>query len=363
MDGAKDDKKGETMKVEVKTFGFTKEGKKASLYILKNSKGMEVHLTDFGALIQKILVPAKNGELVDVVLGHDELEGYFNNDIALGGFVGRNANRIANGKVTIDGVEYLLDKNNGENNLHSGFTRSSYMLFDTEVSEDEDLASVRFSRMFPHMEQGFPGNADISVVYSLNEDNELILSYYGVSDKKTVMNLTNHSYFNLNGQESGSILNHLLILDADAFTPANAEMIPTGEIKPVSGTPMDFRKEKRIGEEIESDYEPLILAGGYDHNYVLKSVADESRMAARLTGDKTGIVMEVFTDMPGMQLYTGNFLDGRRGKAGAVYEKRTGVCFETQFFPNACNEENFQSSILSAGEEYKSYTVFRFLEK
>lgn len=349
------------MKVEVKEFGLTKDGVMASLYILKNSQGMEVHLTDFGALIQKVLVPTKDGKFIDVVLGHEEIEGYFNNDIALGGFIGRNANRIAGAKVVIDGVEYLLDKNNGENNLHSGFTRSSYMMFEAEISEDEDLATVRFSRVFPHLEQGFPGNADISVAYGLNEENELIISYFGVSDEKTVINLTNHSYFNLNGQGSGSVHSHRLMIDADKFTPADENMIPTGEFRGVDGTPMDFRMEKRIGEEIDSDYEPLRLAGGYDHNYVLKTNSHETRKVARLTGDQTGIVMEVFTDMPGMQLYTGNFLDGRVGKEGAVYEKRTGVCFETQIFPNACNESKFKTSIIEAGEEYRSYTVFKFL--
>lgn len=348
------------MKVEIKEFGRTKDGVMAHLTILKNSQGMEVHLSDFGALIQKVFVPTKDGKFVDVVLGHDEIEGYFNNDIALGGFVGRNANRIAGAKVVIDGVEYKLDKNNGENNLHSGFTRSSYMMFETEVSHDEDLASVRFYRTFPSLEQGFPGNADISVVYSLNENNELIIHYYGLSDEKTVMNLTNHSYFNLNGQGSGAVHSHRLFIDADEFTPADETMIPTGEFRSVANTPMDFRVEKEIGKEIESDYEPLVLAGGYDHNFVLKTGTDESKAVARLTGDKTGIVMEVFTDMPGMQLYTGNFLDGRVGKEGAVYEKRSGVCFETQFFPNACNEARFRSSVIDAGEEYKSYTVFKF---
>ena len=232
------------------------------------------------------------------------------------------------------------------------------MLFDAEVFEDEFATRVRFMHTFKDMEQGFPGKAELSVTYTLTEDNELILEYRGISDKDTVINPTNHSYFNLDGE--GDILRHKLYVNADKFTAIADNMIPTGELVNVEGTPMDFRKMKEIGEGIDSDYNYIKIAKGYDHNYVLNSVEGDIVKVAELYSDKSGISMEVMTDLPGMQVYTANFLENKKGKAGVIYGKRSGICFETQYFPNACNEKNFKSSIISAGEEYRSTTVFKF---
>lgn len=349
------------MRYKVEKFGVTKDGQTAKLYRLKNSNGMEVVLSDFGALIVDIIVPDKNKKKVDVALGFDKLEKYYDNGEGFGAFVGRNANRIGDARVTINGKEYQLEVNDGPNNLHSGSKRSNYEMYEAEVIDEGELISVEFSRMSPSMEQGFPGNLDTTVTYSLTEENELMIEYFAVSDEDTVVNLTNHSYFNLSGHNSGTVLDQVLTVYADAFTPTNDALIPTGELADVTGTPMDFRKPKTIGQDIEADYAPLKQAGGYDHNYVLNVREGEVDLAAELYSKETGIFMEVYTDLPGMQVYTGNFIDHKTGgKGGATYEKRGGVCFETQYFPNACNEPKFKSSILKAGEQYDTVTIYRF---
>lgn len=351
--------KEKAMKVEISNFGKAKDGSDVKCYTLSNERGMTVSLLNLGAIVKDILVPDKDGKLVDVNLGYDSVEGYYDNLEALGSFVGRNANRIGGARVSIDGVTYELEKNDGENNLHSGSDRSHYMMFDAEVFEDEYAIRVRFMRTFKDMEQGFPGKAELSVTYTLTEDNELILEYRGVSDKDTVINPTNHSYFNLDGE--GDILSHKLYVNADRFTAIGEDMIPTGELVDVSGTPMDLRVAKMVGEGVDSDYHYIKLAKGYDHNYVLNNTFGEIEKVAEFSSDKSGISMEVLTDLPGMQIYTANFLENKKGKGGAVYGRRSGCCFETQYFPNACNEKNFVSSILRAGEEYKSTTVFKFM--
>ena len=351
------------MKIEIEKFGITKDGQEAHRYRMRNQNGMEVVVSDFGASILQILVPDRAKRAVDVVLGLETLEGYYDNDEGFGAFVGRNANRIAGASVTIQGKEYPLEANDGPNNLHSGSKRSNYELYEAECMEDVESVSVEFYRLSPAMEQGFPGNLDLTVSYTLTEDNELIIEYFAVSDEATVVNLTNHSYFNLSGHESGSVLDQFLTIYADAFTPTDDLLIPTGELQNVEGTPMDFRTPKRIGKDIEADYQPLKQAGGYDHNYVLKTPAGEGDVikVAELYSEKTGIKMSVFTDMCGLQVYSGNFIDHKTGgKGGVTYEKRDGICFETQYFPNACKEPNFVSSILEAGQEYSSATVFQF---
>lgn len=349
------------MRVKVENFGTARDGQTAHLYHLRNNNGMEVVLTDMGAAIVKILVPDRTGKKVDVALGFDKLESYYDNGEGFGAFVGRNANRIGGAKVVIAGKEYALEANDGPNNLHSGSTRSNYQMYDAECLEESEMSTVEFSRLSPDMEQGFPGNLDVTVAYSLTEENELLIEYFAVSDQDTVVNLTNHSYFNLEGHDSGDVLDHQMKIYSDKFTPTDDLLIPTGELADVTGTPMDFRQAKKIGQDIGADYRPLVQAGGYDHNYVLEQKEDEVSLAAELYSEKTGICMEVFTDLPGMQVYTGNFIDHKTGgKGGAVYEKRGGVCFESQYFPNACNEPKFQTSILPAGKEYDSVTVFRF---
>lgn len=352
------------MGIIVKSYGKTKDGEEVKSYILTNKNGMEAEFLDYGAVLVRLLVPDKKGRLADVVLGYDSVAGYENTTTALGGFIGRNANRLGGGIAVINDKEYLLEKNdNGINNLHSGFKGYNKMMYEAETTEEEGEYMVEFSRLSPDGEQGFPGNTDVNVAYTLTDDNELIIEYLAVPEEDTLINLTNHSYFNLAGHASGSVLGQKVTIYADSFTPADANMIPTGEIRPVEGTPMDFRTAKKIGQDIGADYEPLLLAGGYDHNYVLSEVKeDEVELAARAEDPVSGRVMEVYTNRPGMQFYTGNFLQGETGgKEGMVYEKHGGFCFETQAYPDAPNKPDFPTTVVRASEEFDSTTVYRFI--
>ena len=349
------------MKITQKSFGKTVRGEEATLYTLVNGNGMKVSFTNFGANIVSIIVPDAKGNLADVNLGFENLAGYEENPPGFGSFIGRHGNRIADAKFELNGKVYELDKNDGKNNLHGGFVGYNKFIYDAEVYEDDDIASIEFSRLSPHMEQGFPGNLDVSVTYSLTEANELVIEYMAVSDRDTILNLTNHAYFNLGGHDSGSILDHKVWIKANQFTPTTPDLIPTGEIREVTNTPMDFRTLKRIGQDIDSDYEPLVFAGGYDHNYVLDNSGTQVEKVAELVEYKSGRKMEIFTDLPGMQLYAGNMLGPvNNSKNGAVYEKRYGVCFETQFFPNSCNIKSFPSCMLKAGKEFDSVTIYKF---
>lgn len=342
-------------------FGYTKEGKMTKKYLLSNKNGMEVELTDFGASILTLRVPDKDGKPVDVMLGYDTLEQYYDNSCGFGAYIGRNANRIGEARVTLDGVTYELEANQrGINNLHSGNNRSHYQLYQAMYGECEEGDYVEFSRISPHLEQGFPGNLDQRIRYTLTSDNALKIKYYAVSDATTVINLTNHSYFNLSGHDSGTILDHELEVYADAFLLTDATLLPTGEIASVEGTPMDFRTMHTVGERIGADYEPLKLAGGYDHNYNLSNDGKQKK-AAWVRSPKTGIEMEVWTDLCGIQVYSGNFLNHKKGKGGAFYERNAGICFETQFYPNSCNEKAFPSCIFGPGEVFESTTIYKFL--
>ncbi|MDI9487962.1 MAG: aldose epimerase family protein [Bacillota bacterium] len=350
------------MNITQKPFGKTKTGEEATLYTITNSNGMKVSFTDFGSNIVSIIVPDKKGNFADIALGFDNLEGYESNGPGFGSLIGRCANRISGAKFELNGKIYELEKNEGENNLHGGKPAYNMVMYETEIFEDEDMISIEFSRLSPDMEQGFPGNFDYTVTYSLTEANELVIEYHGVSDKDTVVNLTNHSYFNLSGHNSGDILNHKVWINANQFTPTRDDLIPTGEYLDVEGTPMDFRSLKSIGQDIDSDFGPLKQAGGYDHNYVLNINGDEVEKVAKLVEESSGRVMEVYTNKPGLQFYTSNMLSPvKNGKDGASYQKRAGVCFETQYFPNACNIETFPSSVLKAGEEYEFVTIYKFL--
>ncbi len=346
------------MKLKKELFGITRQQDTASRYILTNGNGMEVELSDFGALILAIRIPTNEG-MRDVVLGYDTLDEYYNNGAGFGAFVGRNGNRIADAKVTIDGVRYELEKNNNGNNLHSGEDRSYYKFYQTIAGLESACAWVEFSRVSPHMEQGFPGNLQQRIRYTLTDENDLILSYYMVSDRATVINPTNHCYFNLAGQGSGDVLAHTMTVQADSFLPTDDGLIPTGELCGVEDTPFDFRKPKKIGKEIDADYMPLKIAGGYDHNFCLNNEGRFEKVA-QLESPQKDAVMAVYTDLPGMQVYTGNFLGGDKGKGGAVYNRRNGVCFETQYYPNACNEPAFESSIKPANQPIISRTAYRF---
>lgn len=348
------------MKISKKPFGTTKEGEKASTFTITNDHGMTVVLTDYGANIISVLVPDKQGKKADVVLGYDKLADYEKNAPGFGSFIGRHANRIANAKATIKDKVYELEKNDGENNLHSGNKSFNKFMYETEIFEDDDEISVEFSRLSPDMEQGFPGNLDYSVTYTVTNENELVMEYYGVSNKDTIVNFTNHSYFNLAGHNAGSIEQHEVWIDSDKITAIEEGLIPNGEYIDVTDTPMDFRKRKRIGADINADYDPLKMALGYDHNYVLNCTGDDIEKVAELYDPKSGRLMEVFTDLPGMQLYTGNFIVSEKGKENALYHKRDGVCFETQYYPNACNIKNFPSPVVKAHEEFETVTIFKF---
>jgi len=349
------------MKIAQKSFGRTASGEEATLYTLTNSNGMKVSLTDFGANIVSIIVKDVKGNAVDVNLGFSNIAGYEENPPGFGSFIGRHANRIAGAKFELNGKAYELDKNDGVNNLHGGYIGYNKVMYETEIYEDDDIASVEFSRLSPHMEQGFPGNLDVTVTYSLTDSNELVIEYLAVSDRDTIVNLTNHSYINLAGHNAGTIDAHKVWINAKQFTPTTTDLIPTGELRDVTGTPMDFRTLKAIGQDINADYEPLKIAGGYDHNYVLDICCTEVEKVAELIEEKSGRKMEVFTDLPGLQLYTGNFLGPvNNSKDGAIYGKRSGICFETQFFPNSCNTPSFPSCMLKAGKEFDTVTIYKF---
>ncbi len=336
-------------------FGTTSKGDKAKLYTMKNDNGMEIAVSDYGAALVKLLVPDREGKAVDVVLGYDSAEDYEKGDVYFGATVGRVANRIAKASFELNNRVYALTANDNGNSLHGG--RNFYNKRMWEAKEITDK-SVTFTLHSPDKDQGYPGDVDISITYELTEDNEVKIHYHAVPKADTLLNLTNHSYFNLSGHAFGTVLEQEVWMNADSFTRADAQSIPTGELAPVEGTPMDFREYKAVGKEIDSDYEALVLGQGYDHNWVINGAG--MRMAAKMRSKETGIVMEVFTDLPGIQFYTGNFLENEQGKQGAVYKKRHGACFETQYFPDAVHKENFEGPHIKAGDIYDTVTVYRF---
>ena len=346
------------MSIKKTDFGKTKDGKQAFLYTLTNSKGMVVKVSDFGAVLAEIHVPDRKGELKDVVLGYDNLKQYEVNRPSFGGLVGRHANRIAGASFVLNGVTYNLEKNSGENNLHSGSLGYQRRLWKGEEKGD---SQVEFSLFSPDLDQGFPGNLEVNVMYTLTEENALRLSYYAVSDADTVLNLTNHVYFNLAGHDSGDVLSQKVWIDSDYYTETDEKSIPTGVILPVEGTVMDFREKKLIGEGIDSGERAVVLGNGYDHNWVLKTEEGNVSLVAGMEDTESGRGMKVYTDSPGLQFYTGNFLNGTEiGKGGVCYQRRSGACFETQYFPDSVHHKNFRQAVLKAGEIYRGETVFAF---
>lgn len=339
-------------------FGTTKDGKEVYAYELTNSKGMKAEVINYGAILTKLFVPDKNGKIEDIVLGFDTVAGYEVNASFFGATIAPSANRIGNAKFTIDGTEYKLDVNDGVNNLHSHIDLGSHKkIWDAVETSD----SVEFSLCMDDMEIGFPGNKKITITYTLTEDNELILHYTGKSDKNTIINPTNHTYFNLSGAESGkNILNNVLKLDAANFTPVVAGAIPTGEIASVKGTVMDFTEGRVVGADIEDSFEQLELTGGYDHNFVIDGYDGTKKHIATVTDPDSGRVMEVFSTLPGVQFYAGNFISPQVGKNGAKYEKRSGLCLETQFYPDSINRPEFPSCVFGPGKDYDSVTVYKF---
>ncbi len=348
------------MKCTKTPWGTARSGQPVSRFTLSGD-GMEVDLSDFGALILAIRIRVGD-QLRDVALGYETVEQYYRNDPGFGGFVGRNGNRIGGARVVLDGTAYDLEPNDNGNNLHSGSNRSYYQVYGAVTGGDADGVWVEFSRLSPHMEQGFPGNLHQKIRYTLTSRNELTVSYHMVSDQTTVINPTNHCYFNLMGHGSGTVLDHRLSVCADAFLPTDDALIPTGEVRSVEGTPFDFRMSATVGARIDDAYGPLQQAGGYDHNYCFANDGLQKKMA-RLESPDAALSMEVYSDLCGMQLYAGNFLAGEQGKAGAIYHPRSGICFETQYYPNACNTPGFPSSIRQPGEVFTSSTTYRFTVK
>ncbi|MGL5435404.1 MAG: aldose epimerase family protein [Lachnospiraceae bacterium] len=344
-------------------FGSLPDGRTAWKYVLTNDNGVSASFTDLGGTWLTMMVPDKNGTMADVVLAYDTVDSCINYPGHLGAVVGRSANRLQGASFTLNGIDYQLEANSsGRNNLHSGPDFYKNRLWDAQVEEASLGTRITFSLFSPDGDQGYPGNADIMVSYTLTPDNSIQIDYGMTADADTIANLTQHAYFNLSGHNSGLALDQQVWIDADSFTATDAESIPTGEITPVKGTPMDFTVMKKIGRDIEMDYEALILGRGYDHNWVLNHSEGELALCAKAFDKASGRMMEVYTDLPGLQFYTGNFLTGEHpGKDGAAYDCRWGYCFETQYFPDAIHKPQFASPVLKAGMEYKTTTVYRFL--
>jgi len=353
---------GTERKIQITDFGKTKEGDAIHRYVLHNDEGVEAIVISYGAALVSLKIPDRAGKIADVVLGYDNLEGYQQDKSFFGATIGRYGNRIAKGEFTLDGTAFHLPKNDGPNTLHGGskgFNKRVWSAMDRSRPDAEVLELTYTSQ---DGEEGFPGTLKVKVVYTLPaESNELRIDYSATTDKDTVLNLTNHSYFNLSGVANQEIVNHQLLLHAEKFTPVDATLIPTGELRAVAGTPFDFTKATAIGARINQDDEQLKFGKGYDHNWVLKRSGNGLQLAAEVFEPDSGRVLEVLTTEPGVQFYTGNFLDGTvPGKGGQLYGHRTGFCLETQHFPDSPNRPNFPSTELKPGQTYRSTTIFRF---
>ena len=352
------------MSITKRFYGKTLEGNEVCIFTLSNSNGMVSEITNYGGIIVSVFVPDKRGNFDDIVLGYDKLDGYLKQGPYFGAIIGRHANRIEDARFEINGIEYHVNKNDGKNHLHGGLKGFDKVVWNAEIIKQEHNECLQLTYRSKDGEENYPGNAQVKVIYNLTEDNALKIDYFAVSDKDTVINLTNHSYFNLSGHAAGNILNHELMINADKFTVINDECIPTGEIRDVNGTPMDFTVLTPIVPGLSSNYEQIICGNGYDHNWVLKVSGKSAEKAAELFDTHSGRLIEVYTTKPGLQFYSGNFLDGTQiGKDGAVYGKGSGVCLETQFFPNALKHKHFPSPILKAGQQYYYTTILKFLNR
>lgn len=344
------------------SFGTTPDGQEVYLYTLKNASGMQVKITNYGGTIESISVKDRHGKFGDVVLGFRNLEGYTSklNDAYFGALIGRYANRIAKGTFSLDGHTYHIPTNDGPNMLHGGKIGFNKRVWEAKDVAGADGPALELHYLSPDGEQGFPGNLDVTVRYLLDSENGLHIDYYAKTDKDTVLNLANHSYFNLVGAGSASVLNHKVMIDAAKFTPINSTLIPTGKLENVAGTPFDFRKPTDVGAHIGARSEQLKLGKGYDHNFVLDHPGDLKQVAARVTEPKSGRVLEVYTTQPGLQFYSGNFLKGTIRGIGGVYRHRSALCLETQHFPDSPNHPSFPSTVLHPGEEFHQTTIYRF---
>lgn len=347
------------MSISKKEFGVTKDKRQAYLYTIRKENGMEASVTDYGAVLVKLLVPDKTGTKTDLVLGFDRLEDYEDNSCFFGATIGRSANRIGGASFQIDGIRYELPANENGNNLHTDIDHGFHkVMWQAELLEEED--AVRFSYISPDGENGFPGTLRISVTYTLLSDTGLQITYDGVSDRKTLINVTNHSYFNLGGHDAGSITDEKMMICADGFTEIGAGSIPTGRVLPVEGTPMDFRTPRRIGDRIDEDYEQLALGQGYDHNWALNTAFGRVEKIAQVEDEAAGRIMEVWSDLPGVQFYAGNCITPQTGKGGARYGRRCALCLETQYFPDSINTPEFIQPVFEAGQPYHTTTIYKF---
>jgi aldose 1-epimerase len=340
------------------SFGKSPDGAPVDIFTLRNAGGIEARLCNYGGIIVSLKAPDRAGNLADVTLGYDDLEGYLAANPFFGTLVGRYANRIAKARFTLEGVTYALAANNGPNALHGGLKGFDKVLWQVARSAAAPDPTLELSYLSKDGEEGYPGNLNVKAVYRLTADNTLRLDFTASTDKTTVVNLTQHAYFNLAG--AGDILGHQVYIDADRFTPVDDTLIPTGELRPVAGTPLDFRRPTAIGARIELDDEQLKRGNGYDHNFVLNHPAGRLDVVARVSEPATGRVLELLTTEPGLQLYTGNFLDGSiRGKGGQVYRRRSGLCLEAQHFPDSPNQPAFPSTVLKPGQVYRNTIAFR----
>ena len=347
--------------VTERPFGKLPDGTDARLFTLDNGRGMRATVTNYGGIVTSLLVPDRAGKEADVVLGYDSLESYLRATPYFGAIVGRYANRIGHARFTLDGKTYTLAANDNGNSLHGGLKGFDKRLWEAQTFRDSGQAGVRLHLVSPDGDEGYPGRLDVVVTYALTDSNELRITYLATSDQPTVLNLSHHGYWNLGGHASGDILGHELMLAADSFTPVDTTLIPTGEVRSVAGTPLDFRSPALIGARIGQDDQQLRFGKGYDHNWVVDGPAGTLRLAARVRDPKSGRVLEVRTTEPGIQFYSGNFLDGSNvGKGGTPYLHRAGFCLETQHFPDSPNHPGFPTTVLRPGQEYRSTTVYRF---
>ncbi len=342
-------------------FGKLPDGREVHQYTLSNGSGLTAQIIDYGATITSLTVPDRNGKLADIVLGYDTLEGYLNGTAYIGAVVGRYGNRIGKGQFELDGKRYQLTINDGENHLHGGKAGFDKVLWQADASANPSENSLQLQYVSPDGEEGYPGTVTLKVTYTLTDKNELRIDYEGTTDKPTILNPTQHSYFNLSGEFTNTILDHLLMIEADGITPVDKGLIPTGEILNVANTPMDFRTPMAIGAHINDKNEQLEFGRGYDHNWVLRGEAGKVRKVAELYDATSGRLMSVFTDQPGLQFYSGNFLDGSaKGKNGVAYRQRCALCLDTPALPDTPNKPQFPSATLRPGQTYRQTTIYQF---
>jgi aldose 1-epimerase len=347
-----------------KQFGTLPDGRDVELYVLTNHNGMRASITTFGGIVTSLTAPDRNGRFADVVLGFDDLDGYLVGHPYFGAIVGRYGNRIAKGRFTLDDQDYVLARNNNGNHLHGGVAGFDKALWSARPRSRPEGPQLRLTRVSADGEEGYPGRLDVTVDYTLTHENELRTDYRATTDKPTHVNLTNHSYFNLSGPGGGDILSHEMLVNADHFTPVDDGLIPTGEIREVEGTPMDFRKPVTVGARIDDNDEQLRFGCGYDHNWILNREGSDLSLAARIREPTAGRVMEVVTSEPGVQFYSGNFLDGSlTGKEGKAYGRRCALCLETQHFPDSPNRPEFPTTMLRPDDVYETTSIYRFLAR